>query len=73
MKNATKKKAARPRRRPVIKKKRARARRRVATKTVKKNPTATRKAKTNRWYKGPRGVKIRVRRSRGKFVVDVKK
>lgn len=30
------------------------------------------KAKTNRWYKGPRGVKVRVRRVRGKFVVDVK-
>lgn len=31
------------------------------------------KAKTNRWYKGPRGVKVRVRRVRGKFVVDIKK
>lgn len=37
-----------------------------------KNPSM-RKGKTGRWYKGPRGVKIRVRRSRGKFVVDVRK
>lgn len=32
-----------------------------------------RKSKTGRWYKGPRGVKVRVRRVRGKFVVDLKK
>jgi hypothetical protein len=34
--------------------------------------TNPRKAKTGRWYKGPRGTKVRVRRSRGKFIVDVK-
>lgn len=37
-----------------------------------KNP-AMRKGKTGRWYKGPRGVKVRVRRSKGKFVVDLRK
>jgi hypothetical protein len=30
------------------------------------------KAKTGRWYKGPRGTKVRVRRARGKIIVDVK-
>ena len=37
------------------------------------NNPAMRKGKTGRWYKGPRGVKVRVRRSRGKFVVDLRK
>lgn len=62
------KKTVRPRR--SVPKKRARSKRKPAAR--RSNPV-TRKAKTNRWYKGPRGVKIRVRRSKGKFVVDIKK
>lgn len=34
---------------------------------------APKKAKTNHWYKTIRGVRIRVRRSKGRFIVDVKK
>lgn len=51
-----------------------RSRARYLKRTPVKNPAAApRKAKTGRWYKGPRGVKVRVRRVKGKFVVDVKK
>lgn len=46
------------------------AKRKTQRKTV--NP-GVRKGKTGRWYKGPRGVKVRVRRSKGKFVVDLKR
>lgn len=33
----------------------------------------TRKAKYGRWYKGPKGTRVRVSRKHGRIVVDVKK
>lgn len=42
-------------------------------KSLARTNPAPRKAKTGRWYKGPRGVKVRVRRVKGRLIVDVKK
>ena len=53
-------------------KKRSKKRAAGHSKRGKHMNVATRKAKTGQWYNGPRGVKVRVRRSKGKFVVDVR-
>lgn len=36
-------------------------------------PRSIERAKTGKWYKGPHGVRIRVRRKRGGLLVDVRK